>query len=283
MNSKKKLSRKISSLVLVAAIAVSIVGCGKSVSTSEDAANVTVVKVGTGNGMPPFCSLDTNGNVVGYDVDVLKELDKRLAEYEFDIQSMDFTTLLVSLDSGALDVVSHQLVKSDVRKTKYLFPDQYYCLSPLSLAVKKDSGIKTLSDLKGKSINESPSSYEYSLLTSYSQKNLGNSLKINAVSDLSSADNFKQVANGQVDVALTYQSTYKKIQDDLKLDNITLTDTVLVEDTYIMLAKGQEKLTAAINQALKDMLSDGTLATIAKKDLNEDVFANYTKLIQTTN
>jgi len=242
-----------------------------------------VVKVGTGNGMPPFCSLDANGKAVGYDVDVLKEIDNRLADYQFDIQSLDFTTLLVSLDSGALDVVSHQLVKSDVRKTKYLFPDQYYCLSPLSLAVKTDSGIKTLADLKGKSINESPSSYEYSLLTSYNQKTLGNTLKINAVSDLSTADNFKQVANGQVDAALTYQSTYKSVQADLKIDNIKLTDTVLVEDTYIMLAKGQEKLTAAINQALKDMLSDGTLATIAKKNLSEDVFANYTSLIQTTN
>jgi len=283
MKSKKKLLRKISSIVLVTALAVSIVGCGKSVGTSADAANVTVVKVGTGNGMPPFCSLDANGKAVGYDVDVLKEIDNRLAEYQFDIQSLDFTTLLVSLDSGALDVVSHQLVKSDVRKTKYLFPDQYYCLSPLSLAVKTDSGIKTLADLKGKSINESPSSYEYSLLTSYSQKTLGNTLKINAVSDLSTADNFKQVANGQVDAALTYQSTFKSVQADLKIDNIKLTDTVLVEDTYIMLAKGQEKLTAAINQALKDMLSDGTLATIAKKDLSEDVFANYTSLIQTTN
>jgi len=283
MEFKKRLWKKISSLALVSILAISITGCGNSASTSTDASNVTVVKVGTGNSMPPFCSLDSNGNVVGYDVDVLKELDNRLTEYKFDIQSMDFTTLLVSIDSGALDVVSHQLVKSDARKQKYLFPEQYYCLSPLSLAVKKDSGIKTLSDLKGKSINESPSSYEYSLLTSYSQKTLGNSLKINAVSDLSSADNFKQVANGQVDAALTYQSTYKKIQDDLKLDNITLTDTVLVEDTYIMLAKGQEKLTAAINQALKDMLNDGTLAKIAKNDLSEDVFANYTNLIQTTN
>jgi len=283
MKFKKKLWKKISCMILVGVISISVIGCGKGASTSADASNVTVVKVGTGNSMPPFCSLDDNGNVVGYDVDVLKEIDKRLTDYQFDIQSMDFTTLLVSLDSGALDVVSHQLVKSDARKQKYLFPDQYYCLSPLSLAVKKDSGIKTLNDLKGKSINESPSSYEYSLLTSYSQKNLGNSLKINAVSDLSSADNFKQVANGQVDVALTYQSTYKKVQDDLNLDNITLTDTVLVEDTYIMLAKGQEKLTTAINQALKDMLNDGTLATISKKDLTEDVFANYTNLIQTAN
>ena len=283
MRSKMKLFIKISSMVFVAVLAVSIVGCGKSANTSADATNVTVVKVGTGNGMPPFCSLDANGNAVGYDVDVLKEIDNRLADYQFDIQSLDFTTLLVSLDSGALDVVSHQLVKSDVRKTKYLFPDQYYCLSPLSLAVKTDSGIKTLADLKGKSINESPSSYEYSLLTSINQKTLGNTLKINAVSDLSTADNFKQVANGQVDAALTYQSTFKSVQADLKIDNIKLTDTVLVEDTYIMLAKGQEKLTAAINQALKDMLSDGTLATIAKKDLSEDVFANYTSLIQTTN
>jgi len=273
----KKIMKNAVCSVMVLTLAVSMTACGKTQSSG-----VTKVKVGTGNAMPPYCSLDDKGEPVGYDVAVLKEIDKRLDKYEFDIQSMDFNTLIVSIDSGALDVVSHQLVKSDARKEKYLFPEQYYCLSPMSLCVKKDSGIKTLADMAGKSINQSPTSYEYSMLMAYNESHPGKELKINAVSDLSTADGFKQVSNGQVDASLTYQSTYDSVQKELKLDNLSLTDVVMVEDTYIMCAKGKDDLNTAIDGALKDMVKDGTLSKIASEYLGQDVFSKYADMVSTT-
>ncbi len=273
---KKSIKRMVCS-VMVLTVIFAAAGCSKSRDSGA-----AKVKVGTGNGMPPYCSLDDKGEPTGYDVAVLQEIDKRLDQYEFDIQAMDFNTLIVSIDSGALDVVSHQLVKSDARKEKYLFPEQYYCLSPMSLCVKKDSGIKTLADMAGKSINQSPTSYEYSMLTAYNEKNPGKEIKINAVSDLSTADGFKQVANGQVDAALTYQSTYESVQKELNLDNLDLTDVVMVEDTYIMCAKGKDDLCKAIDGALKDMVKDGTLSKISTEYLGQDVFTDYSDMINIT-
>ena len=273
----KKLMWKTVGLVMILTLAASLTACSKGQSSG-----VTKVKVGTGNAMPPYCSLDEKGEPVGYDVAVLKEIDKRLEQYEFDIQSMDFNTLIVSIDSGALDVVSHQLVKSDARKEKYLFPEQYYCLSPMSLCVKKDSGINTLADMAGKSINQSPTSYEYSMLMAYNEKNPGKELKINAVSDLSTADGFKQVSNGQVDASLTYQSTYDSVQKELNLDNLSITDVVMVEDTYIMCAKGKDDLNSAIDGALKEMAEDGTLSKLSTEYLGQDVFSNYADMVSIT-
>lgn len=272
-----KLMKKAVCCLMVLSLVFAFGGCSKAKDSG-----VTKVKVGTGNAMPPYCSLDDSGQPTGYDVAVLKEIDKRLDKYEFDIQSMDFNTLIVSIDSGALDVVSHQLVKSDARKEKYLFPEQYYCLSPMSLCVKKGSGIKTLADMAGKSINLSPTSYEYSMITKYNENHPGSELKINAVSDLSPADEFKQVANGQVDASLTYQSTYESVQKDLQLDDVELTDVVMVEDTYIMCAKGKDDLCTAIDGALKDMLKDGTLSKISTEYLGQDVFTKYSDMISTT-
>ncbi len=273
----RKLMKKVLCFVMVLTLVFAFTGCGKAKDSG-----VTKVKVGTGNGMPPYCSLDDNGEPTGYDIAVLKEIDSRLDKYEFDIQAMDFSTLVVSIDSGALDVVSHQLVKSEARKEKYLFPEQYYCLSPMSLCVKKDSGIKSLADMAGKTINQSPTSYEYSMLTAYNEKNPGKEITINAVSDLSTADGFKQVANGQVDAALTYQSTYDSVQKELNLDNIELTDVVMVEDTYIMCAKGKDDLNTAIDGALKDMLKDGTLSKLSTEYLGQDVFTEYSDMINIT-
>ena len=275
MNGCKGMKKVVCFLMAVMLIA-SLAGCSK-----KESSDVTKVKVGTGNSMPPYCSLDDSGEPTGYDIAVLKEIDKRLENYEFDIQPMDFNTLMVSIDSGSLDVVSHQLVKSDARKEKYLFPEQYYCLSPMSLCITKDSGITSMDDMAGKTINMSPTSYEYSMLTSYNESHPGKEIIINAVSDLSTADGFKQVANGQVDASLTYQSTYDSVQKELNLDNLTLTDVVMVEDTYIMCAKGKDDLCTAIDGALKAMVEDGTMSKISTEYLKEDVFSQYADMIST--
>lgn len=289
----KNAIKRVVSLMLAAVMFVALYGCSGGSSPSKSPASAApsggatstskkIVKAGTGNSMPPYCSLDADGKPVGYDVAVLNELNKRLTNYTIQIQSMDFNTLIVSIDSGALDIVSHQLVKSDVRKQKYLFPEQYYCLSPMSLVVKKDSGIKTMADLAGKSINMNPTSYEYSMLTAYNNAHPDGKIKINAVSDLSTADNFKQVSNGQVDASLSYQSTFESVQKQLNLANLQLTDVVMVEDTYIMISKTNADLCKEVDQALKDMLKDGTLAKISAQYLGQDIFSKYSGMISTT-
>ena len=120
---KRMFGTRLTGLALAASLAVgALSGCGAKTEAKAPAADgVTVVKVGTGNNAAPFCYLDEDGNPVGYDLDVLKELDKRLEQYKFDIQTMDFSTLVVSIDSGSIDMLSHQLVKSEARKEKYLF------------------------------------------------------------------------------------------------------------------------------------------------------------------
>lgn len=273
---KKSIVRKLVSAGMVMALSASLLtGCGSSdAEAAQSDSGVRVVKVGTGNGAAPFCYLDEDGNPVGYDLDVLAELDKRLEQYEFDIQVMDFSTLVVSIDSGALDMLSHQLVKSEARKEKYLFPEQYYCLSPMSLCVRDDSGIVGMADMAGKSLDQNPSAYEYQMLLAYNEAHPGEEVVINAVSDQSTADGYKKVSNGQVDASLTYQATFESVIDEIGCDNLVLTDVVMCEDTYIMFAKDEQELCDAVDGALKEMIEDGTLSEISKKWYGEDVFTD---------
>lgn len=270
-------------MVMLIVLAAAFAGCGKSEEAAAPAeAGVTVVKVGTGNSFPPFCYLDEDGTSVGYDIDVLHELDERLKDYQFDYQLMDFSTQIVSIDSGAIDMMSNQLVKSDARKEKYLFPEQYYCLSPMSLAVRKDSGIKGMKDMVGKSLDQNPSAYEYQMLMGYNAAHPGEEIVINAVSDQTTADTYKKVSNGQIDASLTYQSTFEKINEQIGADNLTLTDVVMCEDTYIMFNRTQEDLRNAVDTTLKKMFEDGTMSKISNKWFDEDVFSKYADMIAIT-
>lgn len=276
---KKSVMKRMGCLAMTGVLLFGLAGCGSSSGSSASSSDVRKIVVGTGNGAAPFCYLDEEGNSVGYDIDVLHEMDERLPQYEFDIQAMDFSTLIVSLDSGSVNMLSHQLVKSEARKEKYLFPEQYYCLSPMSLAVRNDSGITSLADMAGKTMEQNPSAYEYQMMMAYNEAHAGSEVDVIAVSDQTTADTYLKVSNGQVDAALTYQATFESVVPDLGVDNLTLTDVVMCEDTYIMFPKTEEQLCKDVNEVLKEMIADGTMSEISNKWYGEDVFALYKDMI----
>lgn len=108
-------------VVLVGALASAmLVGCGKKSGEND---GVTEIVVGSGNVYNPYCYVDENGNAVGYEYDLLKEIDKLLPQYKFKYQTMSFDQILLSLDSGKIDIAAHQYEKTAERESKYLFSE----------------------------------------------------------------------------------------------------------------------------------------------------------------
>lgn len=200
---KLQVMKKTGCVVLATTMLVAMTGCGSSgdaAQTSESGAKKIVVA--TGNSFAPYCYLNENNEVVGYEVDVLNAMDERIEEFEFDIQGMSFNTAVVSIDSGSADMVSYQLVPSDERKEKYIFPETSYAYSPLALCVKTDSGIAGLEDMGGKKIYGTPTTYEYVLLNAYNEAHPESEYEIVAVTDMETADMYRGVSNGTVDASL---------------------------------------------------------------------------------
>lgn len=240
--------------------------------TGEDA-DAVAVDVLTYNGNPPYCYLDDDGTLIGYDVDVLKAVDERLEGYAFDIDSMDFNAMITACESGSAELVSCQLVPNEERKAKFLFCEEPFCLSPLVFATA-DPDIKTLDDMAGKSVLSSTSSYEYGMLQNYNEANPDKALVIETISTTTIADAFKMVASGQVDSYLCYDGSFDAVNEEAGT-GLYKTDVVMCESTYFMLNEAQEELRDAIDVVLAEMKEDGSLAEIAVEDLGVDVFAEY--------
>lgn len=278
------MKRKLLSLLLVATMVAGLSACGSKTTDTASASSDDVRKivVGTGNGAAPFCYLDDEGNSVGYDIDVLKALDEILPQYEFEIQAMDFSTLVVSIDSGSINMLAHELVQSDVRKEKYLFPDEYYCLSPMCLAVKSDSGITSMADMAGKTMELNPSQYEYQMVEAYNTAHPGQEVNLIGVSDQTTADAYLKVSNGQVDASLTYKATFDTVIPEIGVDNLVTTDVVMCEDTYLMFPQTEQQLCDDVSAAIKELKENGTLSELSEKWYGEDVFTLYSDMISIT-
>lgn len=280
------MKKRLGCLLLAGLMVTGLTACGGETAGEGGSGatpdGVKKIVVGTGNGAAPFCYLDEDGNSIGYDIDVLKELDKRLPQYEFDIQAMDFSTLIVSIDSGSIDFLAHELVQSDARKEKYLFPEEYYCLSPMCLAVRDDAGIKSMEDMAGKSMELNPSQYEYQMIEAYNAAHAGGEVNLIGVADQTTADAYLKVSNGKVDASLTYKATFDSVIPQIGVTNLVTTDVVMCEDTYLMFPSDKKELCDDINAALKEMKEDGTLSEISMKWYGEDVFTLYGDMVSIT-
>lgn len=271
-----------------------VTGCGsnnnegngnKAVNASAEAsggdskagAEVKKIIVGTGTEFPQICFIDENGKLTGFDVELVREIDKRLADYEFEFQSMEFSNLLLSLETKKIDFVAHEMEKNPEREQKYLFNKVPYAHWRNRIIVAKDNDtIKTLDDLAGKKAITSPTSAGNQILENY---NKDHDKKIEIVYEGSAAnDSINQIASGRVDAtigadfALALEDPQKKLK--------TVGEPLSEADILFIFRKDEpdsQKLSDAIDGALTEIKSDGTLGKLSEEWLGSDFTGDTVK------
>ena len=99
---------------------------------------------------PPFDFQDKNNQYTGIDQEILKTIAKRQG-FTYTLKPMSFNAATQSVSSGQADGVIAGMSITDERKAVFDFGTPYY-RSGIGWAVKKESNIKSLSDLKGQTV-----------------------------------------------------------------------------------------------------------------------------------
>lgn len=147
--------KKILSVVLVAALALSLAACGggggqETEGTWEDQlGNKGVIRIGNSPNYPPYDDVDAEGNIIGYDADFVAFMSEYL-EYDMELISLEFNTIIASLEAGTIDLgVSCFSYKED-RIVEY---SDSYLDTTQGILVRSDSGILVPEDLAGHAIS----------------------------------------------------------------------------------------------------------------------------------
>ncbi|MNI28121.1 L-cystine-binding protein TcyK precursor [compost metagenome] len=244
---------------------------------ATDAAQVTKIVVGTGTAFPQVCFIDENGKLTGFDVELLKDIDSRLPQYEFELQTMDFSNLLLSLDTKKIDLVAHVMEKNPEREQKYLFNTEPYAHWRNRIVVAKDNNsIKTLDDLKGKKALVGATSAQAQILENYNKEH-DNAIQI-VYQNGAANDTVSQISSGRVDATLAADFVLPVIdpQSKLKASGPELSSA----DILYVLRKDDadsKTLADAIDGAIKELKADGTLAKLSTEWLGADVTADEVK------
>lgn len=142
-------------------------------AASANAENNQKIVVGLDINVSPMGFLDSNGDIIGFDIDLAKETFKIVGK-EVTFQPIDWDSKELEFSTGKIDVIWNGLSYTPERAKNMLLTKTYMQNNQVFI-VKKGSGISDISDLNQKTVCvQKGSSGETSLKNSDISKNFKN-------------------------------------------------------------------------------------------------------------
>ncbi len=262
--------KKILCAALIAAAVLSLAGCKKSEKKSGDAVSALKSRgtfvLGLDDSFPPLGFRNDDNEIVGYDIDLAKEVAKRLG-VDFRAQPIDWDAKEMELETGKIDCIWNGFTITEERKNALSFSEAYLKNAQV-LVVRSDSGINSLADAKGKIIGiQSGSSAQEAVddnadFASSISKLVMFKDNITALNDLDVGG-----VDGVVMDSVVANYSIAQTKKPFKVIDESLAD----EGYGIGFRKNEPELRDAVWTILKEMQSDGTVTAIGQKWFGRDI------------
>ncbi|OGO78411.1 MAG: amino acid ABC transporter substrate-binding protein [Clostridiales bacterium GWB2_37_7] len=270
---KKRFKGALLVLVVLISIIVILTGCtGAAGSQATDNTKSTgfeklqeigYVTVGFDDTFVPMGFKNENGEIVGFDIDLAKEVFKRIG-IEVKFQPIDWSMKETELNTGNIDLIWNGYTITDERKEKVAFTKPYLENRQIIITLA-DSDINSKANLKGKTVAAQNGSSSLDAINS--EPELAATFKDGApvlfdtnneaLMDLEAKRTDAVVADeilARYYIAERGQEKYKVLDQDFGK-----------EEYGIGIRKEDTELLEKVNKALDEMRSDGTFAKISEQ------------------
>lgn len=234
---------------------------------------VQQVVVGTSGQTKPLNYFEDN-ELIGLEMDILAEIDRRLDEIEITYEITEFASLFAGLDSGKFDLVSNNLGENEERREKFLFSLYPYVITHNVIITNMDQEPNLeIADLAGMSIGVVPASPQSMFLEAWNEENPDLAIDIQYI-DSDPSTIIRDVHSGRFDATI-YNTTYlHDVQEtfgiELLAHPIENEDVIRPPGSYFIYRTQDEDLRNLMDDALAEMRADGTLAEISQNYLGSD-------------
>jgi ABC-type amino acid transport substrate-binding protein len=231
-----------------------------SVSVVPAQAQDAPLKAGVDGTFAPHAMPKMGGGVEGFNVDLLEEIGKQLGR-KVEVVAAQFSGLIPAMNAKSLDFVGAPTTVTPERAANLLFSEGYLNTYYQFLVPSGKPDLKTLADLKGKTISANKGS-------AYDKWLIDNAAKLGFTVEAypTNSDAVQAVLSGRADATLggNTVSAYAATRNPGKLQLTTLTvDQGLV--WAAVFRKDDPALRNAVDAALECLKTNGTIARLSEK------------------
>lgn len=221
-----------------------------------------VLTIATEGTYAPFSYYDDKNELKGYDIDIAREVAKKL-NLKIEFLTAPWDAMLAAFDAGKADAVFNQVSVTDERKKKYDYAQPYTVVHGAIITHKDNDDIKSFDDLKGKKNADSATSNWAKVAASYGAQNV-------------TVDSFSK----------SMELLVSKRVDTVVRDNIVFYDFIKqrpgasvkiaaegsdTDYTAPIVQKGNTELAGQISKAIEELKNEGKLAEISIRYFSKDV------------
>jgi lysine-arginine-ornithine-binding protein len=229
------------------------------------------VKIGTEGAYPPFNSIDPNGKLVGFDIDIANALCAA-ANFECEFVVQDWDGIIPGLIAKKYDAIVASMSITDQRKEVVDFTNKYYLTPAKFIAAKGGNFDFSPEGLAGKSIGvQRATTHENFARAKFPEADI----RPYATQDEANAD----LASGRLDLVMA--DSVALLEGFLKTDagkDFEFVGPDYYDPKYhgegagIAVRKGEDDLRLAFDEAIDKIRADGTYQVINDKYFDFDVY-----------
>jgi len=212
--------------------------------------------VGTDATYPPMESVDANGAVIGFDADIIAEVAKEIG-VPLELKNVEWDDLFATLKRGDIDMAISSITITPERSKEMSFSNPYMNAGLTAVFRKADTGIETVSDLKGKFIG-----VQIDTISQGEALKVTDDAKVKRYKDYDPA--VADLKAGRIEaIFIDFPPGAYIVQKD---PSLTMFPEPFTSEFYgIAVAKGKEGLLVPINKVIASMKQSGQYDAIKKK------------------
>ena len=236
-------------------------------------ARAETVVIGIDGSYPPFASVAGDGELQGFDVDLVKAICK-VKSLECELRNVPYDGIFAALDTGKIQVIAAGMNITDERKQKYGMPGPYL-KGPMAFMTTEGSTVDgTLATLEGKTVGTVGASVFEKYLTATMDSKID--LKTYDSMDAAVLD----LDAGRVDAVFGEVVQLQPAYVQAKPGVYKIVGQPIADPTYAGQGKGlivkvdNAALTQTLNEGINAVVKDGTHAALTKKWFGVEIPAN---------
>jgi L-cystine transport system substrate-binding protein len=233
-----------------------------------------VIEVAVDGSGRPITYMDADGQIKGWEVDILKEIDEILPEYTFHVQIAGDDAIAVGLKTGKYQIGGGNNWYSEARAKNFNLSN-IINYTPITLLIRDDSPIKTLYDLNGKTIQPiTRDNGSWYPLQNFLNENPDIKINCENAGGLGKADIYIGVNNGRWDAAYVPLPSIEAIKDEMNLPVHTI-GPIDFAASHFLVSKNEPELLEKLNSAIDKLKASGWFSRHSVEVFGDDVFASY--------
>jgi ABC-type amino acid transport substrate-binding protein len=258
-----------------------LAACARSDDTWDRVRETGILRVGMDASFPPFETIAADGTLVGFDVDLARELGRRLGpalpvpsaaegseaegiEVQF-VANLPYDGLYDALAVGHVDAVVSALVVNPARMADFAYSNPYFDVGQVLVVQEGEAGIEGVDDgsielaevLSGRVL-----AVEFGTQGDLEARKWARRLPdLTVVPCQTAAEALATVAAGKADAALVdHVSALAATGGE---DGLLIVGEPIIEEPYaVAVHRESQHLLQAINEALAAMEADGTMGRL---------------------